>query len=208
MRIVIVDHHPLFREGIALILSHEPDFTIVGHAASADDAVQLISTLAPDIALIELSIPGGGLTALEQIHEQAKTTHVIIFANSDDESAMLAAMKAGARGYILNTIATQQLVAIIRDVHSGATHVSQELAMRVLMNVANPRAAKPLKRLDMLSEREQQILAMVSSGSSNRQIAAALNRTEAVIKNHMTIIMKKLQVNNRVQAAMILNHEA
>jgi len=79
--------------------------------------------------------------------------------------------------------------------------------MRVLMNVANPRTSKPHSRLDTLSEREQQILAMVSSGSSNRQIATALNRTEAVIKNHMTIIMKKLQVTNRVQAAMILTQE-
>jgi DNA-binding NarL/FixJ family response regulator len=207
MRIVIVDHHPLFREGMALIFSREPDFTIVGHGGSADEAVQLISTLAPDIALIELSIPGGGLNALQQIDNLATNTRVIMLSNSDDEAAMLLAMKAGARGYVLNTIATQQLVTIIRDVHSGATHVSQELAMRVLMNVANPRATKPLSRLNTLSEREQQILAMVSSGSSNRQIATALNRTEAVIKNHMTIIMKKLQVNNRVQAAMILNQE-
>lgn len=208
MRIVIIDHHPLFREGMALILSQEPDFTIVGHAASADEGVQLVSTLAPDIALIELCIPGGGMAALQQINQFTPSTRVIMLSHSDDEQPMLAAMKGGARGYVLNTIATHQLVAIIRDVHSGATHVSQELAMRVLMNVANPRASKPLSRLDTLSEREQQILAMVSSGSSNRQIAAALNRTEAVIKNHMTIIMKKLQVNNRVQAAMILNREA
>ena len=208
MRIVIVDHHPLFREGLALIFSHEPDLTIVGHGACADDAVHLVSTLAPDIVIFDLNIPGGGLNALRRISEISSTAHVIILSTSEDESAMLAAMKGGARGYVLNTISTQQLMSTIREVHIGATHVSPELAMRVLMNVANPRTTKPISRLDTLSEREYQILAMVSSGSSNRQIATALNRTEAVIKNHMTIIMKKLQVNNRVQAAMVLNQEA
>jgi DNA-binding NarL/FixJ family response regulator len=208
MRLVVVDHRPLFREGVALILGLEADLSIVGSGESAEDAVRLVSTLLPDIVLFDLNIPGGGLQVLQQLRDVSPATNAIIFASTEDESTMLAAMRSGARGYVLNTVSAQQLAHIIREVHAGASYVSHQLAMRVLIDVANSRSVSIADRIGMLSEREYQILAMVSKGASNRQIDTALNRTEAVIKNQMTVIMKKLQVNNRVQAAMVLNHEA
>ena len=208
MRIVIIDNHPLFREGLALLFSRQPDITIVGDGSTAEDAVRLVGTLTPDIAILDLNIPGGGLNALHRISATSPSTKAIILTATEDETAMLAAMNAGARGFTLKTIAPAQFINVINEVHAGMTYVPSELAMRVVINVANSTVKSSFNRLNTLTEHEQQILKLVSSGSSNRQIATALNRTEACIKNQMTAIMKKLQVNNRVQAAMILNHTA
>jgi DNA-binding NarL/FixJ family response regulator len=208
MRIVVVDNHPLFREGLAMLFSRQPDFTIVGDGATVEDAVRLVGTLAPDIVTLDLSIPGGGLNALHQIGAASPSTKPIILTAVEDESAMLAAMNAGARGFALKTIAPAQFINVIYEVQAGMTYVPAELAMRVVINVANSAIKNNFSRLNTLTEHEQQILRLVSSGSSNRQIATALNRTEACIKNQMTVIMKKLQVNNRVQAAMVLNRSA
>jgi len=208
MRLVIIDSHPLFREGIAFHLAAEPGLAIVGDGACAEDAVRLVGALAPDIVLLDLSVPGGGLQLIQQIAGISSSTRVIVLAASEDEAAMLAAMKAGARGYVLKTVSPRLLVSIINDVQAGACHVSPELAMRVVLNVVNSRMEQTANQLSALTEHEHLILKMVSNGASNRQIATALNQTEAGIKNHMTTIMKKLRVNNRVQAAMVWNQAA
>jgi DNA-binding NarL/FixJ family response regulator len=207
MRIVIVDQHPLFREGMALVFSRVPGLTVVGDGALAEDAVRLASSLKPDIMLFCLDIVGNGLPVLQQIGEVSPATKTIILTDSQDVAPMLATMRNGACGYILNTITVQRLIEIIFEVHAGISYVPQEMAMQVLRNVANTRMIPNPDRLTILSDREREILTMVSDGLSNRQIATTLNRTEAVIKNRMTAIMKKLHVHNRVQAAMILNHE-
>jgi DNA-binding NarL/FixJ family response regulator len=209
MRLVIVDGHPLIREGMALLFGDEPDLTIVGEGATAEDAVRLVGTLMPDVVLFDINIPGGGLNLLPQLGDASPTTRAIVLTACEDEHTMLAAMQSGAQGYVLKTVSVRQLVAIIRDIHAGTRHMSPELTMRALLNMSSARAEqRHANGLTILNEHEHDILRMVSDGLSNRQIATALNRTEACIKNHMTTIMKKLQVNNRVQAAMVLNQTA
>jgi len=205
MRLVLIDDHTLFREGVAALLGSEQDLTIVGQGGTADDAVRLAGGLTPDILLLDLNIPGGGgLLALPRILRASPATRVVILTASESETSVLEAMRLGAKGYVLKGVSARQLTKIMREVYTGAGYVPPELAVQVLASVANtPATIRPASLLEQLSEQEHQILELVTSGSSNRQIAAALQVTETCIKNHMTTIMRKLRVRNRVEAAML-----
>ncbi len=213
MHVVLIDDHPLFRAGVAQALNGEPDIAILAEGASAQDAVQLASDLAPDILVLDVDVPGGGLSAAREVAERCPATRTVMLAASGAENVVLAALRAGARAYVLNRVSGRELVGILRGVWAGEAYVTPGLAASLLTNITVARSARQESGdaastflLEDLSDREQQVLELVASGLSNKEIGQELRLTEKTIKHHMTTIMHKLRVHNRVQAALLLQH--
>ena len=204
IRIVLVDDHPLFREGVAYTLAAQTDMAVVAQGESGDEAVRLAATCAPDVVLLDLNIPGGGIEAARAIAAAQPATRVIMLTASVDEDDLAAAMAAGARGYILKGVAARELVSIVRRVHGGEGYVAPALAASLLSGIGRrPASAAPPDPLAALTERERQILDQVAAGLSNKEVAAKLHLSEKTVKHYMTIIMEKLGVRNRVEAALL-----
>ena len=205
IRIVLVDDHPLFREGVAYTLGAQADMTVVAQGESGDEAVRLAATCMPDVLLLDLNIPGGGIAAARAVAAAQPDVRVIMLTASVDEDDLAAAMAAGARGYILKGVAARELVSIIRRVHGGEGYVTPSLAASLLAGLGvGPRpSVTPPDPLAALTERERQILDQVAVGLSNKEVAARLHLSEKTVKHYMTIIMEKLGVRNRVEAALL-----
>ncbi|MFB2554038.1 response regulator [Ensifer soli] len=210
--IVVVDDHPLFREGVALTLTQQPDFSVVGQGASAADAVRLHDTHQPDLILLDLSMPGGGQDALVSILKVAPEAKILVLTASEIDDDVLQALRAGARGYVLKGVGAQALVDVVRSVLAGESYVSPSLAARILTEMRVP-ARQPVGQgeeetdgdlLSHLTRREEQILRLVADGNSNKEVARRLDLQEKTIKHHMTSILQKLKVRNRTEAAVML----
>jgi two-component system, NarL family, nitrate/nitrite response regulator NarL len=211
MRIVLIDDHPLFRAGVARILTTEPDFSVIGEGATAAEAVALVAELAPDILLLDIDIPGNGIASLREIRAAGPTTRVILLTAAVSEQQLAEGFRAGAQGYVLKGVPARELASIIRSVHAGQGYAPPSLAAGLLTLHSFKAAAEsqePLNVRARLTEREQQILDLIANGSSNKQIALLLCLTEKTVKNHMTSIMQKLRVRNRVEAALLAAREA
>jgi two-component system nitrate/nitrite response regulator NarL len=207
VRVVIVDDHPLFREGVAATLVSQGDLEVVGEGASAADALALATTLLPDLMLLDLNLPGGGLSAARQVTSACPVTKIVMLTFSEEESDVLASLKAGARGYILKGVSGQELRRIVRGVQSGEVYITPTLAAGVLMEMAG--TERPSQNpLNDLTPRERQILEGVASGHSNKEIGRDLDISEKTVKHYMTNVLQKLQVRNRVEAALLAQRES
>ena len=202
IRVVIVDDHPMMREGIAQTFSREPDIDVIGQGGSAADAVRLAEDLLPDVMLVDINMPGGGLEALKRIAVTCPAVAVLVISVRDDQQTVSASLKIGARGYVLKGVAAEELVRIVRAANRGEAYVTPALAARLLAE-AGGRSANDADRLTGLTVREEQILALVAQGKSNKQIAGDLDLSEKTVKHYMTNLMQKLQVRNRVEAALV-----
>ncbi len=209
IQVVIVDDHPLFRDGVIQTLRAEPDIEIVGQGTSAPEAIRLTSELLPDVILLDSTIPGGGLNAARTIAASAPVTKIVMLTASGAEEDVLAALKAGARGYILKGVSGRDLIKIVKEVYAGEAYVTPTLAASLLSEMQDGTAGqKPAANpLDGLTERERQILEQVAQGLSNKEIAQQLFLSEKTIKHYMTNILQKLQVRNRVEAALLAQSE-
>jgi DNA-binding NarL/FixJ family response regulator len=208
MRVLVIDDHPIYRDGLAMTLAAEDDVVVVGGGSSSAEALQRLRELQPDILLLDLNIPGGGLTVLRQLGELSPATRVVILTASSDEDDVLESLAAGARGYVFKGVSAPQLAEAIRTVHRGQSYVSPELALSVLnhsLGIGPAVGPTHANRFDQLTERELQILDMVAKGASNKQISLKLDIAEHTVRNRMTTIMRKLQVSNRVEAAILAN---
>ncbi len=204
IQIVIVDDHPLFRDGVVQTLKSEADIEIVGQGTTANEAICLTQDLLPDVLLLDITIPGGGLKAAEAIAAKTPVTRIIMLTASAAEEDVLTALKVGARGYILKGVSGSELVKIVRDVHAGESYVTPTLAASLLSEMRSPAGPRsPADPLDELTEREREILERVAGGLSNKEIAQQLFLSEKTIKHYMTNILQKLQVRNRVEAALL-----
>ncbi len=205
IQVVIVDDHPLFREGVAHTLQSETDLEVVGQGATAEDAIRLACDLLPDLILLDIDMPGGGLNAIHAIATTCPVTKIVMLTVSADEDNVVAALKAGARAYILKGVAARELLSILRSVCSGEGYVPPALAASLLSEMTRASSETQLapSPLDALTEREQQILEQVAAGSSNKEIAQHLGLSEKTVKYYMTNILQKLQVRNRVEAALL-----
>lgn len=209
MRIAIVDDHPLLREGVARSLSEAGMFEICGEGASAADAIRLTTELRPDILLIDLSMPGGGLLALQTISEREPNTKIVVLTVSEANDDAAAALNAGARGYVLKGVGSKMLAEILKSVADGETYVSPAVAARMLASLKELSArTSPANALSLLTAREREILEFVANGLSNKEVAIRLDLQEKTVKHHMTSIMAKLNVRNRTEAAMLLRDAA
>jgi two-component system, NarL family, nitrate/nitrite response regulator NarL len=205
IHVVIVDDHPLFRQGVAQTLGGAPEIEILAEGGSADEAIRLAIDLLPDLLLLDIDIPGGGLGAAQAVAERAPITKIVMLTVSEDEDNLLAALRAGARAYVLKGVSGRELITILRGVAAGEVYITPVLAASLLMEMtgAGPRGKPAANALDELTEREHQILGLVAEGLSNKEIAQQLYLSEKTVKHHMTNILQKLQVRNRVEAAML-----
>ena len=209
LHIAVVDDHPLFREGVAHTLGAQPGIEVVAEGDSAAAALRIAADRLPDIMLLDVSMPGGGLNAVRQIAHAFPVIKLVMLTVSEEEEDVTAALRAGARAYILKGVAARELVRILRDVAAGEVYVTPSLAANLLAELTGGGAARTAAStpLDVLTERERQILELVAGGDSNKEIAARLSLSEKTVKHHMTNILQKLQVRNRVEAALMARSE-
>lgn len=205
-RVVVADDHPLFREGVARTLQESGRFAVVATAASGAEAVEAARSHAPDLVLLDLSMPQGGLWALERIALLQPAPVMVLLTVSEDGDAVFAALEGGARGYLLKGIGGAELVATLERVMQGESHVAPSLAARML---ARMRSLVPSSRdgLDLLTPREEEVLRLVSEGLSNKEIARRTDVQERTVKHHMTQILQKLHLRNRTEAALLAQKE-
>jgi DNA-binding NarL/FixJ family response regulator len=203
IRIVVVDDHPMFRAGVVASLAAQPDIEVVAEGSSADEALRLVERSGPDVCLLDIAMPGGGLVAAREITASSPQTRVVMLTVSEDEDDLLAAMKAGASGYVLKGAAASELVGVLRSVNAGEVYVAPGLAWGLLREMSRPRSAP----LDELSAREREVLELVAAGLSNQEIGDRLHLAEKTIKHYMTSILGKLRVRSRVEAALLAYRE-
>lgn len=197
----IVDDHPLLRAGVARSLSETGGFEIVAEGSSHADAVQLVDLHRPDILLLDISIPGGGLAALQSILEKHPHQKIVMLTVSEAGGDVARAMKSGARGYILKGVEAESLAQILLKIAAGEGYVSPTLSARLLSEGSGP-ASDAMSAAHSLDDRQRRILDMVSRGWSNKEIALELDLQEKTIKHQLTRIFATLGVTNRTEAAM------
>ncbi len=205
IRIVIADDHPIYREGVARTLIEDAGLDVVGQAQDAPGAVELATRLAPDLVLLDISMPGGGgLAALRAIQALPVPPRVAMLTASEEDDEVMQALKGGALGYVLKGVGARDLVGIVKDLARGQSYVSPVLAARLLAVMRDGgKAAKPANPLADLSKREEDILRLVAEGRSNKEIGLALELQEKTVKHYMTSILQKLHLRNRVEAAVL-----
>jgi len=198
IRVLIVDDHPVVREGLRAVLEDTKEMQVVGEVGSAEEALSSVERALPDIVLLDLELPGmNGVDAIPRFADAASHPRVIILTAYDTEERVLAALKAGAVGYVLKGAPAGEIAQAIRAVAGGGSYLTPRVAARVVAQVKAPR------RSGLLTARERQVLGLVARGRSNKQIARDLAITERTIKFHMTTIFNKLGADNRAQAIAI-----
>jgi DNA-binding NarL/FixJ family response regulator len=199
IRILIVDDHPLFLDGLVATLSADEELEVVATGGDADAAVRAAGEHRPDLALLDVSMPGGGIEAARRIGSAAPTTRVVMLTSSESEDDLLAAMDAGASGYVLKGVAGRELRTILKSVHRGEVYVAPGLAYAMIKGLTRPRVEDPLGEL---TTREREVLELVAAGLSNAEIGGRLGLAEKTVKHYMTAILGKLDVGSRVEAAL------
>lgn len=207
IRIAVVDDHPLFREGVTRSLLEIGGFEIVAEGSSRDDALLIAENLRPDVMLLDISMPGGGLNAIPPILELSPSQKIIMLTVSETSDDVTAALERGALGYVLKGVGGRALAEIIRNVATGESYVTPALSAKLLSN--RTRGPSNLSALvASLTAREHEVLQLVAAGMSNKHVARKLELQEKTVKHHMTQIMAKLSVTNRTEAAMVLRDAA
>lgn len=209
IHVVIADDHTLFREGLAVIISGTEDLEVVGQAGTLEEAVQLARDLLPDIILLDIDMPGGGLEAARLIAEELPVTRIVVLTSSEEDDHLIGALKIGARAYILKGVAARELIRILRAAWAGESYVPPMLAASLLLEMreAHAQQKQSPSPLDELTPRERQILESLAAGLSNKEIGEQLFLSEKTVKHYMTNILQKLQVRNRVEAALLAQKE-
>jgi two-component system nitrate/nitrite response regulator NarL len=194
--IAIVDDHPLFREGVSRSLSEIDDFVVVGEGASADDATTLAASHRPDVLLLDVSMPGGGIDAISDILARSPQTRVLMLTASEEVASLVAALRRRAAGYVVKGIGSRGLAEAIRTVVGGSRFISPNMRAKVIEKSL-------FVERTTLTPRELEVIELVAEGLSNKHIARHLNLQEKTIKHHMTLILSKLGATNRTEAAII-----
>ena len=206
VRILIVDDQELFREGLHTLLAIQPDLQVVGEARNGEDALRLAGVLKPDVILMDLRMPVlNGVAATRQLKRTQPEIKVIVLTTFDDDEDVFEGLRAGAVGYLLKDVASEQVVEAIRAVARGAAFLQPAITGKVIAEFArlSPFLAPQAHALvEPLSERELEILRRLSQGASNKEIADDLVITVGTVKNHVTSILAKLGVRDRTQAAL------
>lgn len=204
VRIVIADDHTLFRQGLKQVLELEKDFTVVAEAASGDEAIEQAQAMDPDVVVLDVSMPGGGLEACAKLKQLMPKVGVLILTMHEDQEYLMRALKAGANSYLVKDVDSANLAEAIRAARDGRPYLHPKLAGLALMQVARGQE-RPGGRAagdPGLTDREVEVLKLVGQGASNREIAASLFISEKTAKNHLTHIFEKLGVSDRTQAAL------
>jgi DNA-binding NarL/FixJ family response regulator len=200
IRILLADDHPLFREGVAASLA-AADFAVIAQAGSGEAAVELAFDLHPDMVLLDVNMPGmGGIAAAARIAAALPAMRIMMLTVSENSEGLLAALKAGAHGYVLKGVSASELRSIVRNVAAGEAYVTPALAAELLTEFSRPRTPDSFATLTV---RETEVLDLLSQGLTNREIGDRLHLAEKTVKHHMTVILQKLHVRTRTEAALL-----
>ncbi|MBD2059650.1 response regulator transcription factor [Oculatella sp. FACHB-28] len=194
IRVLIVDDHSLVTEGLANIINYDPEMVVVAQAENGQQAIALYREHQPDITLMDLRMPGmGGVEAITAIRAEFKSAQIIVLTTYDGDEDIYRGLQAGAQGYLLKDVKPNELLNAIRMVHSGRQYVSSTVASKLVERMNNP----------VLSDRELEVFRLMAQGLSNHDIGAALNIGESTVKSHVTRILNKLGVSDRIQAVIV-----
>ncbi|MEI7535589.1 MAG: response regulator transcription factor [Comamonadaceae bacterium] len=206
INILVVDDHPLFRQGVVNSLEMDPEFRVVAQADSGEEALALAQKLLPDVVLLDINMRGwSGIQTAEKIAMACPATVIVMLTGSDDKGKLLAALKVGARAYVLKGVSAKELAAIVRSAVAGDVYVSPSIAAEMLLSLTRGKAPDPLQEL---TDREREILALIGKGLTNREIGERIFLSEKTIKHYVTNILQKLQVRSRVEAALLASNHA
>ncbi len=197
IRVMVVDDHPIVRQGLVAVLGDEPDFEVTASAGSAEAALALIDHTQVDVILLDLELPGmDGVAAIPYLLEALPSGKVVVFTAYATDQRVFGAIRAGAKGYLLKGASTIEIARAIRVANAGESYLEPRIADMLLQEVRAPRHTS-------LSQRELGVLRLITAGLSNKQIARSLSIIERTVKFHVTSILKKLDANNRARAVAI-----
>jgi len=198
IRILLADDHTLFRDGLRALFNSLPDTAVVGEAAAGGEAVELAEHLQPDVILMDIQMPGvNGIEATRKIVQTSPHIGVIVVTMFEDDDSVFAAMRAGARGYVLKGASQEEMLRAIRAVAQGDAQFGTDIAARLMNFFAAPR---PPQIFPELTDREREVLALIAQGHNNSEIARKLVISVKTVRNHVSNIFSKLQVADRAQA--------
>jgi DNA-binding NarL/FixJ family response regulator len=194
IKVMVVDDHPLLREGVAAVIEPQDDMVVIGEAANGREAIDGYRRLRPDVVLLDLQMPEvGGLEALSAIRAEFPQARIVILTTYAGDTQAVRALKAGAVGYLLKSGLRRDLISTIREVHRGQRHLHPDIASAIALGALD----------DKLSAREIEVLQLVAGGNSNKRIGNALSLSEETVKSHMKNIIAKLQVADRTHAVVV-----
>jgi DNA-binding NarL/FixJ family response regulator len=204
IRILIADDHPLFRGGLRALLDSVPDTDVVGEAATGEEAVAAAVALVPDVVVMDINMPGlNGIDATRQIVDDTEGVNVLVMTMHDDDEAVFAAIRAGARGYQLKGAAQEETLRAIRSVANGEAIFGPGIAERLQGFLAGPPTLDPSLVFPQLTERELEILRLLAERRTNAEIASALFLSPKTVRNYVSAIFAKLQVADRAEAGLV-----
>jgi DNA-binding NarL/FixJ family response regulator len=199
IRVLVVDDHPIVRQGLVSVLEDDDALEVVGTASTGREAVHVVQRLAPDVVLLDLEMPElDGVQAIPQLLAARPGLGVLVFTAYDTDERVLGAVRAGARGYLLKGASGEEIARAIRTIHDGGSYLEPRVARTLLAEVSAPRRTP-----DTLSAREHEVLRLVADGLPTKQIAASLSITERTVKFHVKSIFRKLGADNRAQAVAL-----
>ncbi len=201
IRILIADDHALFREGLGALFLSIPDTDVVGEAATGEEAVARVADLQPDVVLMDIQMPGiNGIEATRRIVRDSPLVGVVVVTMFEDDDSVFAAMRAGARGYVLKGADGDEILKVIRAVAGGEAHFGPKIAHRLMNFFSAPRPAALSEAFPELTAREREILDLITQHKANPEIAKRLYLSPKTVRNHVSNIFTKLQVADRAQA--------
>ncbi|MFH1639862.1 MAG: response regulator transcription factor [Chloroflexota bacterium] len=201
-KILVVDDHPVFRQGLVSVLEEWPELQLVGQAVNATEAVSMAMELQPDIVITDIRMPdGNGVEATAALQQKLPQIKVLILTVSDEDDDLFSAIEAGARGYLLKSSDLDGLISAIRVVAAGDVIITPTMAVKLMNELRQGNKHRNNEELNVLSPRERQVTQLVATGASNKEIAAGLSISETTVKAHLRSILEKLHVKNRAQAA-------
>ena len=206
IRLGVVDDHPIFRDGVRRTLTLEDDFKVIGEGESADDAIALCDKLRPDVMIIDMKMPGGGIKAVTEIHRHHPGIGIIVMTVEDLQDSISAALGAGARGYLLKGGVANELIDAVRVVSAGGTYVTPDLATALLFS-SDAKPKQPKDKSPAFSERERQVFVLLRNGRSNKEIATELGLSVKTTKWYVSCVLNKLGVVSRLQVAIAAGYQ-
>jgi DNA-binding NarL/FixJ family response regulator len=203
LSVLIVDDHPMFRKGMRALLDSMQDIQVIGEARNGEEAVEMALDLKPDVVLMDLQMPeGNGLPATRELIRLCPDVRILVVTLFEDDESIFAALRAGARGYILKDADEEEMMRAIRSVGEGEAIFSPAIATRLMDYFAEARRQVPKEVFPELTEREREVLGMIARGDSNQAIAEQLTLSLKTVRNHVSNIYSKLQVADRAQAVI------
>ncbi len=200
--LLIVDDHPVVRDGLTSILSTQDDFRIIGESASGEEALVAAREQRPDVVILDLEMPGlDGVDTIRLLREDRPDIRVVVFTAFDTDERILSAVRAGAKGYLLKGAPRSELFNAIRVVHRGGSLLQPVVASRLLGHLADPHPG--VAQVEELTSREEEVLHLLAQGKQNKEIAIELSITERTVKFHISSILGKLEAGNRTEAVTI-----